>query len=219
MLWVATFGAIYYVVGRMAPPGMGAISFLTTGFVPFFLFRETCGRNVVAVSSNVGLLFYPQIRPLDLAIARTLLEFATYLVVFVILMALAGVLEGHFAFDNPLQVLTALIIASVLGAGLGMIVCSLSVYSNTVERLFGPLTRPLFWISGLFFSVNSLPTKARNALLYNPVLHIIELVRDGCFAGYHTHYVSAWYPGVWAFVLLFFGLTLERAARRRIQLT
>ena len=219
ILWIVTFAGIYYVLGRTSAAGPGVFSFLATGFTPFLLFRYTSGRNASAVQANQGLLFYPQIRPLDLAIARTLLEFATYCVVFVVLMLSAAVIEGQLSLHNPLQVLMALMLASVLGAGLGMIFCALSMYSNVFERLFGPLFRPLFWASGLFYSVNSLPKAARDILLYNPLLHIVELVRDGCYAGYHSPYVSAWYPGVWALLLLFFGLTLERAARRRIQLT
>ena len=56
-------------------------------------------------------------------------------------------------------------------------------------------------------------------LLYNPVVHAIELVRDGWFPGYQSRHINPWYPAMWILVLLFFGLSLERVARRRLQLT
>jgi capsular polysaccharide transport system permease protein len=111
-------------------------------------------------------------------------------------------------------------LAAGLGASLGLLLCAANVYNNVVERLLGPLlTRPLFWVSGVFFSVESLPTSAREVLAYNPLLHVIDLIRDGVFPGYEARHVNAWYPVAWVLVLAFLGLTLERAARRRLQLS
>lgn len=218
-LWIATFGGVYWALGRLAPPSMDVVPFLATGIVPFLLFRETAGRNVSAIDANRGLLFYPRIRPLDLAISRTLLEFATYVLTFALLMGIYCLVVGRVELENVLEILLGFGLASGLGAGLGMAFAGLAVFANFFERLIGPLIRPLFWMSAVFYPVNAMPQGARKLLLYNPVLHAVELVRDGWFAGYHSHYVNAWYPGLWVLGLLFFGLTVERAARRRIQLT
>src|SRR5215216_777475 len=71
-LWIGMFLVFDSLFGRTAPPGMSLVAFLTTGIVPFSLFRETTNRCVSAIEANKGLLFYPQVRPLDLVIARAI---------------------------------------------------------------------------------------------------------------------------------------------------
>ena len=110
-------------------------------------------------------------------------------------------------------------LASMLGTGLGLIFCGLSLISPIAERARGPLLRPLFWISGIFFTAESLPENARSAMLLNPVLHTTELVRDGWFTEYTDNHVSITYVLWWVGGLFLAGLLLERWVRRRIEMS
>lgn len=219
LLWIGMFAALYYAFGRMAPPGMSVVGFLATGIVPFSLFRETAGRCLSAIEANKGLLFYPQVRPLDLIIARVLLEGATQSVVLVALMSGIALVEGPFRIESALTIVLGLVLASGLGAALGLVCCGLSVYSRTVERLYPSLLRLLFWFSAVFHPVESLPKKFRDILLLNPVIHPIELVRDGWFPGYDARHADPSYPVIWILVLSFLGLSLERTARRKLEVS
>lgn len=219
VLWITMFAAFYFAFGRMAPPGMSVIAFLATGIVPYSLFRETAGRCLSAIEANKGLLFYPQVRPLDLVIARVLLEAATQVVVFVLLMGSLALYEGQLRVESPLRVVVGLGLASGLGASFGLICCGLSVYSRSIEQLYPAMLRPLFWLSAIFHPVDSLPKSFRDILVLNPVIHTIELVRDGWFPGYNARHIDPWYPVVWILVMSFFGLSLERTARKRLELS
>jgi capsular polysaccharide transport system permease protein len=217
--WVGMFVAFYAVFGRLAPPGTSVVAFLIVGIVPFSAFRETATRCMSAIDANKGLLFYPQVRPLDLVIARAVLEAATHVVVLALLLGGVALYEGVPRIDSLLKVLIGLGLTSGLGVSIGLVCCGLSVYSPTVERLFPTVMRLFFWTSALFHPVESLPRAARDVLLLNPVAHAIELVRDGWFPGYVTRHIDAWYVVSWILVLAFFGLSLERTARRRLELS
>jgi capsular polysaccharide transport system permease protein len=219
VVFIATFAAMYLVVGRLVPLGLATIPFLTTGFVPFGLFRESAHRSLSAIGANRGLLFYPQVRPLDLVLSRIILEFATQVVVFVLIMTTLCVYDWNYPNVDLLKVLGGFLLSFGLGASLGLVLCGLSVYSPTVERLLGPMLRPLFWASGLFYAPAMLHDDVRKLLLLNPMVHAIELVRDGWFEQYHPAEISLEYPLIWIGILTFAGLGLERVARRRIQLT
>jgi capsular polysaccharide transport system permease protein len=218
-LWIGMFYGLYALLGRIAPPGMSPFAFLVTGIVPFSLFRETTVRAMTAIDANKGLLFYPQVRPLDLVVARVLLEAATHLGVMGLFMSALALFEGVPRIDSVLETLAGLGLASVLGAALGLVCCGLSVYSPTVERLFPAVLRLLFWGSAVFHPVESLPKQLRDVLLLNPVTHAVELVRDGWFPGYDARHVDPVYVLSWILILAFFGLTLERMARRHLELT
>jgi capsular polysaccharide transport system permease protein len=218
-LWIGMFALAYTVFGRASPPGLSGIAFLTCGIVPFSLFRETTHRCMSAIDANKGLLFYPQVRPLDLVLARTVLEAATHLVVMVVFMGGLALYEGPPRVESLLTTLGGLALASGLGTALGLLFCALSVYSNSVERLFPVIHRTLFWTSALFHPVDSLPQAARKVLLMNPLTHAIELVRAGWFPGYSSTHIDVRYVAIWLLALLFLGLTLERLARRRLELS
>src|SRR5690606_5861448 len=211
-----TFYMVFAVLNRSAPPGMEIVGFLTTGLIPYTIFRSCVDRSATAISANKALLYYPQIRPLELMIARVSLEIATLASVFAILMIVDGLMFGHFAIHRIVVVLTGLLFAGLLGGALGMVVCAGTVFSNTVEKLPGIILRPLFWVSGIFFSAASIPSEARDVLLWNPVLHIVEMVRSGWYASYSSTYVNFPYLAAWILGLAFAGLTLERVARRRL---
>ena len=219
MLWIGTFHVMFSIVHRKAPFGMDVISFVATGIVPYLMFRELAGRAMSAIDGNKALLFYPQVRPLDLICARAALEFATFTLVFFILLFGHALVRGELHVHSFAETILALLMASALGFGLGLTLCSLRVFFPSVSQLTSPIMRPLFWVSGLFFTANDLPSGARKAMLWNPVLHVIDLVRDGWFPSYTSHYASAGYVLVWIVGLVTTGLILERVARRSIEAT
>jgi capsular polysaccharide transport system permease protein len=194
------------------------VGFLATGIVSYTLFRETAARCMSAINANKALLYYPQVRPLDLVAARALLETTTQLTVMGLLMGGLALYEGQFNIDSVLQIALGLGLAAGLGVSLGLVLCGLSVFNRGVERLAPALMRPIFWLSSIFHTVESVPKGFRDILLLNPVTHALELVRDGWFPGYYARHADPWYPAAWILVLSFFGLSLERVARRSIEL-
>ncbi len=213
---VLMFAAMHALVGR-AGANEDLIGFLTTGLLGFMFFREVTSRCASAIDANRALLFYPQVRPFDLIIARSQLEVATLAVVFVLLMGGNALWTQQLHVDNPLGVLLGLGLSAALGVGLGLNLCWLSLYSPSIDRIVNILLRPMFWISGVFYSVNNLPSQARDLLLLNPVLHCVELTRDGWFVDYTSHYADPYYPLAWIIGFFSLGLVLERVARRRIE--
>ncbi len=219
LLWVATFYALFTLADRSPPSGMTVASFLVTGLVPYQLFREVTTRVVVAVEANRGLLFYPQVRPLDLVLARVVLETATWASVFAILMSAEALYVGALRIDSLLMVLSGFALCAWLGGALGMILGALSLYMRAVEKLSSALIRPLFWLSGVFYTANDVPPSFLAIIRHNPVLHCVELVRDGWFTQYSSLHVQPTYPVAVGLVLLLLGLAFERASRVRIELT
>jgi capsular polysaccharide transport system permease protein len=220
MIWIASFAALHTAISHRLQPGMDMVGFLTTGIIPYELFAHTAAKVGESINGNRALLFYPQVQPLDLAIARSLLEAATLTAVFILLMVLNQLFfPGVPGPSDLLTVAIGLVLASLLGASLGLTLCTLGVLSNVVERIRGPIMRPLFWVSGLFFTVADLPPQTRELALINPVLHVVELVRAGWFASYRAPHASPSYIVLIALCLLLLGLVLERAVRHRIELS
>ncbi len=219
-LWIATLYTIFAVLDRRTPAGMPLISFLLTGLIPYQLFISTVNRVGVAIGSNRALLFYPQVRPLELVVARATLEFATSIAVFsLFILGDSLAMQQWPRIEDPLMVVLGFALAMGFGLGLGLIFCALSVVSKLAERIRSPMMRPLFWCSGIFFTANDLPSEARDYLLYNPLLHAVELIRDGWFISYQARHADIGYVLIWIAALVLIGLLFERVARRRIEVS
>ncbi len=219
VMMIGIFATMFHFLGRSPIAGMAILPFLVSGFGTFYAYSSTMARTVSAIDANRALLFYPRVRPADLLFGRFILEFATYTCVMTILLLGAIYIEGDTLTPDVLQIALALLLACTLGGGLGSVLCGLSVFFPALQRLYGPLLRPMFWASGLFYSVNNLPSHARHIVLYNPVLHCVEYCRAGIYPGYHPYGIEPTYPALWALALWFVGLTLERVARRHVDMT
>ncbi len=214
-----TFYAVLMIAGRSRPTGMGLFSFIATGVLPYTLFSNTVNRVADAVSSNKALLYYPQVRPIELVISRAVLEAATFIAVFVLIMTGDALISQRLDLEDPLLVMTGFLAASALGTGVGLIFCALGQVSSMTDRIRGPLLRPLFWVSGVFFTAGTIPDNARDEMLWNPLLHITEVTRAGWFTGYDATYVEMGYVLWWIGCLALVGLLLERWVRKKIDLS
>lgn len=217
VIFVSIFVAIYELMGKTSIANIPAEQFMLTGFVPFFLFRKTMQQSIGAISSNRALLTFPQVTTFDLIMARALLEAATMTVVFLLLIMAYQAVGLEIAVEDPLSVVMALFLLGITGLGLGMAFATLApLYPSTKQIVNAVMGRPLFFTSGLFFTVEALPPSAREVLLYNPILHMIEMLRSAVFVEFESRYADPGYATGFAACVLGFGLLIQRALNRRV---
>jgi capsular polysaccharide transport system permease protein len=175
---------------RTPPLGTSFILFYATGMIPFSMYKTMAGGISVAVKSNRGLLRYPVVSLLDAVIAKFVLNFMTILLIAIILVA--GILLGtdaHVNLDLG-HVAVAFALAALLGLGVGTMNCVLFGFFPTWKNIWSVLTRPLFILSCVFFLFESVPRVFQAVLWYNPLVHVIGVMRAGFYGTYDPHYVS-----------------------------
>jgi capsular polysaccharide transport system permease protein len=211
---VGVFWLIRELVGFHPPHGMSTPVFLLGGFIPWLIFSKGVSNGMSAVWANRSLLTYPQIFPLDPLIARILLQTAMQILVFILLLCVALGIGQHVEIENPHAILLALLLALLFGFGGGAICSALNLMWPITSQLVPMVTRVLFFTSGIFYSVVDLPWSARKILIFNPLTHIIEYMRQGFVSDYGKQYISLLYAFSFALVMLVVGLLLERYSRR-----
>ena len=128
----------------------------------------------------------------------------------VIVVVIGGI---ALIFDLPLvidvaTVLHALGLTALFAAGLGTMNCFLMMRFPVWERAWSILSRPVFLMSGIFFTYELMPKIVRDVLWWNPVLHLIGLMRRGIYVVYPADYVSERYVVTVSLILLASGLLL-----------
>lgn len=216
LLLVGVFTLGYMALGKRSPPqGMEFLPFLSTGIITYLSLRNIASRMSGAIESNRGLLFYPQVTPFDLMVGRLLLEGATFIAVFVVIIG-GGVILGYASLpDRPFVLLLTLFFVVLLGAAIGMLQGAITMNFPWIDRFMRPFWRLMLWTSGVFFSLKQLPVSVQDVLVWNPILHVIELMRAAYFAQVEPYRVSYSYVGWWVLGAGFIGLLCERMFRDR----
>lgn len=190
--------------------------FMLTGLVPFTLFQDNKTQMQNAIASNKALLAFPQVTTFDVIAARSILETLIILSVFTVLLVIFYMIGFEFRVENPLGVLAACGLITMMGVGVGFILAALKPLLPSVQQLSNALLgRPLFLSSGVFFSADRIPEEFRHYLLYNPLMHCLELLRSEFFYELDSPYGSWMYASAWAVSLLALGLLTHQVLRRR----
>jgi ABC-2 type transport system permease protein/capsular polysaccharide transport system permease protein len=93
------------------------------------------------------------------------------------------------------------------GGALALTLGSMSERFNLVEKIWPAVALILFPLSGAAFMVDALPPQAQNILLYLPMLHGVEYLREGFFGSQiNAHYDIA-YLIIANTLLTLFGLS------------
>jgi capsular polysaccharide transport system permease protein len=198
-------------------PGMDYPVYLATGLVAYFLFQNLAMRLMDGIEANRGLFAYRQVKPLDPLLARSGVELLMNLSVFVFTLGLLGWL-GHSVWPaRPLLAFVAFGLVALLGTGYGIVNAVLGHGRPRLRSLMRMVMLPLYFVSGVVFPVDLLPRDTLEWLLWNPLLHLVEITRAAFVPAYRpTDGINLLYPllctlGYWAA-----GLALYRRDRQRL---
>ncbi len=216
ILVITVLSLVFKYIRMRDIPGMPLSQFLISGFIPFMLFRDIVTQLMTGVRRNLQLLYFPQVQIMDFFTARTLLEFSTTLIVFpslVLLIFYTG--YENVVVQSPLAIFVGLLMISIyafgIGVGLGALIPLFPSLQILVQTVY---LRPLFFLSGVFFTVDMIPEEARPYATLNPLLQIIEFIRSSYFVSYDTIYVDYKYLFFTIIGTLLTGLLLQRALRK-----
>ena len=213
---IVLFSAVYSLRGSEILSGVDITLFLLSGIYPFTLFRNTITKIMMAVKSNKALFIYRQVSPIDPIIARIIIEVAFYSLTYILfLVGLTWFGVDAWPFD-PLLLLTAHAVLILLSFGIGLSLCCVIEYWGDIEKVFGMLMRPMFFLSGLFYVMSMIPQQYWHFFDWNPVLHLIELMRSAFFEEYSTEFANWSYPIYLSLSLTVLGLMLYRVNRYKL---
>ncbi|WP_045465106.1 ABC transporter permease [Vibrio hyugaensis] len=206
---------IFSALGRQSPVGGDLAVFFTTGIVPWIIYSSISARLSGAVGANQALLSFPHVTPFDTLMGRALLESTTMLVVFALIVVSLQLMGKAMAVYDLFHVLMGLLVLIIFSSGVGMVNSAIRIYFDSWEKLFNALNRPLYFMSGIFFTAASLPPQAREYLQWNPIFQCVEWIRSGFFSTYQNTYINYNYAVASAAATFLIGLALTQYTRHK----
>ena len=216
VIHIGIFWILFTVLRRHLPSGMPLPLFLLSGVFPYMLFSGLATKCMAAIETGRVLLYHKQVTPIDLVLAKAILHAASMGVVLLILITVSALLGYEVNIADGLEIAAGILLTIVLGTGVGLMLASWSIVFPVLGTIVKPLFRILYFTSGVFFTVESVPPIIRDELLYNPVMHLVDKVRGGFFVTYVPSHTSFEYAAWFSFIVFALGLVCEKMNRKKL---
>lgn len=192
------------------------VSFALTGYSAVLLWRNMPGRCIGAIEPNLSLMFHRNVRIIDVFLSRIMLEAIGATISFLTLGTLFTYLGWMAPPEDVLQVIGGWLMLAWYGGSVALLLGSLSVTSELVDKFWHPGAYLLFPLSGAAFLVDSLPKGFQDFVLLLPMVHGVEIIREGYFGSQITAHYDARYMALCCLGLTFLGAVQLRVVARKV---
>lgn len=208
VLGIALLTLVFSIGFRAPPVGTSFPLFYATGMVPYLFYGDLSGKVAQAILYSRQLLAYPSVSYADAILARFLVAALTQILVAYLIFA--GILAVFDTRTRPdvAQAVLGLAMASALALGVGTLNCFLMTRFALWQRIWAIVNRPLFMLSCVFFTFDTIPEPYRSGLWFNPLVHVVGQMRAAFYPAYHGAYVSPTYVFALSLALMAAGLFL-----------
>ncbi len=213
---IALLTVVLSVAFHAPPLGSSFALFYATGLVPFLFYNEISTKVAQSINFSRPLLAYPSVTFVDALIARFAINFLVQLAVAYLLLFGILATQTRGAWPDLAALGLSFAMIGALGMGVGTLNCFLLTHFPMWQRVWAILNRPLFIVSCIFFTFESIPERFQAFLWWNPVVHVVGQSRRAFYPNYAGDYVSAIYIFGLSMVLTVFGLIFLRRYHRNL---
>lgn len=205
----------------------GLISGESIHTIPIFIFMmigmlglqsfTSCLQAVsTSIKRNKPLYAFRQVQPISAVVTACFLEFSVKCVVVFLLCLGVFLMDKTFTVHDPLLLISLFILLWFLALSIGLLFAIATAFIPELDKIKSMLTRPLMFISCVFYSLQDLPPEIWPYLTWNPLVHLNELARYACFESYGQHGVSLSYIIEVTVVSLFLSLSIYHITWKKV---
>jgi capsular polysaccharide transport system permease protein len=121
-----------------------------------------------------------------------------------------------FTINDPLLLIFLFLMLWVFSISVGLLFSIAAAFVPEVDKIKSILTRPLMFISCIFFSLQDIPEKFWPFLTWNPLVHFNELARYACFESYGHKGVSLSFVVEITIATLFLSLAVYHISWKKL---
>lgn len=217
MLFTLGVTTLWSLTGAHRFSSIPIVAFAITGYSSVLLWRSMPSRCIAAIEPNLALLHHRNVRLFDIFLSRILLEAAGTTISFVVLVLFFWGIGWVSPPEDVLKLFSAWLMLGWFGASLALLLGSLAGSSELVDKLWHPAAYLLFPMSGAAFLVDSLPKEAQKVVLFLPMVHGVEYLREGYFGSAVTAHYDIAYMASFNAILTFAGLIRLRAISQQLR--
>lgn len=216
MLFTVGVTVLWTATGSFHGSDLPIVAFALTGYSSVLMWRNMPSRTIGSLAPNLSLLYHRNVRPLDIYFSRLALEAAGGTTSFMVLALFFWGIGWLEPPEDVLQLTGGWVMLAWFGASLALFLGALSEKSETVEKVWHPAAYFLFPLSGAAYLVDSLPPAAQDFIMWLPMVHGVEYIREGYFGSQVTAHYDMGYMAICNIVLTLLGFAQARIISRTV---
>lgn len=216
MLFTLGVTALWTATNSLHGTSLPIVAFALTGYSSVLLWRNMPARCIRALEPNLALLYHRNVRPIDIYLSRLMLEAAGATMSFVFLGIFFSFIGWVDLPEDILKVALGWFMIAWFGMAIALLLGSLSEQYESVEKLWHPTAYILFPLSGAAFIVDALPVSAQHLVLVLPMVHGVEILREGFFGSRIVAHYDIPYMALCNTLLTALGLAQVRRIGRTV---
>lgn len=209
---------LWTAFGRVTPYGESSVLWFSISMLPFMTCTYVARFVLFGLLATKPLMAFPVIKVTDIVFSRIIIEILNSVVLVALLFIWLWILDVNFFPHSIVQAVLAMSVAILLGLGMGI--------ANGLIGLVFPmwvtgfmLVTIILWItSGVMFLPSAMPAEIRDWLYWQPVVHLVEWMREAYYPGYQSLILDKYFILGYSLVMIVLGLAIERFARGRIMI-
>jgi capsular polysaccharide transport system permease protein len=194
LAWIGALIIFFSLIGKQVPIYTDIISFLIPGMLAYILFRNTINSIMRTRKTTQAIIHFPSVTAISVITAAGLIELINCSVVFLVLIFLNYIIFDKIECNDLLVMIYGYFCAWGAGLAFGCFFMELSIINPIFDKILPILLRPIFWISGVFYTANELPERLSELSIMNPLFQSIEIIRDGTFLSYQSRTAMYFQP-------------------------
>jgi capsular polysaccharide transport system permease protein len=160
------------------------------------------------MARNKPLYAFRQVQPISAVLASSLFELLVKGAAILCIVVIMYFMDMELQISDPLLFLCCFFLLWLFAVSLGLLFGIAELFISEIRRFRELITRPLFFISGVFFSLQDFPREYWYYLDWNPILHAIELIRFSVYSTYGNEGVSLSYLASVTLIFMVLSLAL-----------
>lgn len=206
---VAFIFMLAYIRGRMDGGETHTIPtffFMLFGILLVQFFLGLVGKVSEAIRKNKQLYAFRQVQPISSIIAVASFELLVKIFIIMTLAMICFFLKMDINIYDPTLVIFNFFRVWLFSTSIATLIALAICYVPEVKKIQSLAMRPMFFISGIFFSLQDIPQEYWHYLTWNPLLHAVELTRYAAYPSYGDAGVSYLYLDIFTLTSIFFAL-------------
>lgn len=209
------FWAYTFVLGLGSVLDMPVLPFLILGIGGWHMMRALTLKLGHELARERNLARVYRIDTLTIAFAKAIELAFAYTAIVAIGLVWFTYANGYEAPRNLLGVAFYWSLLAIAGLGAGLLLSLAREFLPGLSHLAMPIFRVGFFFSGVVVVSEQFPERFRVFLTWNPVLHIMQLLRTEYFVEYRSIDAMPLVAGFFALAILFLGCVFVASRRRR----
>lgn len=183
-------------------------TFMAIGILLIQGFLQTMNGSAKAIGRNRALYAFRQVQPISAVLAGALFQVLVKIFAIIGIVIIMYFIGIELQMSDPILFLTCFFLLWIFAVALGLLFGIAELFIKEIGKIRDMATRPMFFISGVFFSLKDFPKEYWHFLDWNPILHAIELTRYSVYSSYGSSGVSLGFLSSIVLVFSFFSLAV-----------